>query len=226
MKSKVAIVLVLLALSHRLGAAGEAPRAAQQTESPAASDNAELALLFHDDQSDRQTPSGKAIDWKIVGPRDKARQARVKELYKSDLLLTGDDYYHAAMVLQHGEEPEDFLLCHELCVAAIINGNKNARWLAAASEDRFLMNIDRPQRFGTQFRSIGDSPMTLYKTDDGVTDTLRKPFGVPTLAKARERAMRISETWKSQNQPPLPTPAVVTPVAKAPVAPPSGAAGR
>lgn len=216
MRSRVAIVLVLLVSSYRIGAAGEAPSVAQQTESPAAIDNPELVLLYHDDQSDRQTPAGKAIDWTIVGPRDKARQARVKELYETDQLLTGDDYYHAAMVLQHGEAPEDFLLCHELCVAAIIKGNKDARWLAAASEDRFLMNINRPQRFGTQFQSIGNAPMTLYKTADGVTDALRKPFGVPTLAKAREREKQMNEMWKSQNQSPAQTPASVTPAAGQP----------
>lgn len=54
--------------------------------------------------------------------------------------------------------PDDFLLAHEFCVIAIIKGknDREARWLAASSEDRFLMNIQRPQRFGTQFRSAGD----------------------------------------------------------------------
>jgi hypothetical protein len=216
MRSRGAILLVLLVSSYRLGAADEAHSAAQQMVSSVAIDNPELARLFLDDQSDRQTNPGKSIDWKMVGPRDKARQARVKELYKSDQLLTGDDFYHAAMVLQHGEVPEDFLLCHELCVVAIIKGNKDARWLAAASEDRFLMNINRPQRFGTQFRSMGDAPMTLYQTDGGVTDALRQPFGVPTLAKAKEREAQMNEMWRSQNHSPDPTPASVTPAAGPP----------
>jgi len=56
------------------------------------------------------------------------------------------------MILQHAEAPEDNLLAHELCVVAISKGNFEAKWLAAASEDRFLMRIDRPRRFGTQFR--------------------------------------------------------------------------
>jgi hypothetical protein len=214
MRSRTAIFLLLLAAPYRPGAAAETPGGAQQIAPPVETDNPELAQLYHDDQSDRQPPSGRAIDWNIVGPRDKARQARVKDLYKSDQLLTGDDLYHAAMVLQHGEAPEDFLLCHELCVAAIIRGNKDARWLAAASEDRFLMNIDRPQRFGTQFRSMGNAPMTLYQVDGGVTDTLRKPFGVPTLAKAKEREAQLNEMWKSQNQ--APAPAAVTPAAGSP----------
>ena len=217
MRLRVAMVLLLLASPYQLGAAGEGTDAAQSTGSTVPTDNVELARLYHDDQADRQPTAGKAIDWKIVEPRDKARQARVKELYQNGQLLTGNDYYHAAMVLQHGVVPEDFLLCHELCVAAIIKGNKDARWLAAASEDRFLMNIDRPQRFGTQFRSKSfNAPMTLYKTDDGVTDVLRMSFDVPTLEKARAREKRMNDMWKLQNQSSEPTPAPVTPVAGQP----------
>jgi hypothetical protein len=47
--------------------------------------------------------------------------------------------------------PDDYLLAHELCVVAIGKGEKRARWLAAASEDRFLMALKRPQRFATQY---------------------------------------------------------------------------
>jgi hypothetical protein len=216
MRSPTAFLLVLLVSSHRLAAADDASSGAQKAESSVAIDNPELANLYRDDQSDRQTPPGKTIDWNSVGPRDKARQARVKELYQSDQLFTGNDLFHAAMVLQHGEAPEDFLLCHELCVAAIIKGNKDARWLAAASEDRFLMNIGRPQRFGTQFRSIGNAPMTLYQTDGGVTDALRRALGVPTLAKAKEREAQMNEMWKSQNYSPAPAAAAAAPTAVQP----------
>ena len=54
-------------------------------------------------------------------------------------LQTGADCYHAAMILQHGGEPEDYLLDHELCVVAIGRGEERAKRLAATSEDRFLM---------------------------------------------------------------------------------------
>src|SRR6266508_3877901 len=78
------------------------------------------------------------------------------------------------MVELTADAPEDYLLAHELCVVAISKGNTEARWLAAASEDRFLMSIDRPQRFGTQFRSDGvNTHFKLYKMDSGVTDELR-----------------------------------------------------
>jgi hypothetical protein len=157
--------------------------------------NAELKRLHDEDQADRTPPSGKEIDWTIVSPRDKARRARVKELSAQNRLQTADDYYHAALILQHGDEPEDFLLSHEFCVLAIIKGknDKDARSLAAASEDRFLMNIGRPQRFGTQFRSEGNGPMLLYPVGSGVTDEMRRLMGIHSLAEAKAHEAKINK---------------------------------
>ena len=173
-----------------------APQAtqAQATTQSNLKDNEELAQLYKEDQADRSPKDGKSIDWKVVAPRDKAREARVKELYKTDQLKTGADYYHVAMVLQHADAPEDSLLAHELCVVAISKGEKRGKWLAAASEDRFLMRIGRPQRFATQYRSDGlNSPMLLYKVDELVTDGLRHELEVPSLAQAKEREAKMNE---------------------------------
>jgi hypothetical protein len=127
-----------------------------------------------------------------VGKRDKARLQRVRELYTGAALQTGEDYWHAAMVLQHSSEATDYLLAHELCVVAIAKGFDRAKWLAAASEDRFLQNIGRSQRFGTQYTASGpNAPYRLAPVEDGVTDVLRREFNAPTLveAKAREAEM-------------------------------------
>jgi hypothetical protein len=166
----------------------EAQATATTTES------GELAKLFEQDQADRRQGEGKSIDWTVVSKRDAARLARVKEFYTGNGLQTGADHYYAAMVLQHSSVPEDFLLAHELCVIAIGKGEERAKWLAAASEDRFLMNINRPQRFGTQFRSNGPgTPWRLYEVDPGVTDALRSSMNVPTLAAARKREAEMNQ---------------------------------
>jgi hypothetical protein len=167
---------------------------AQSSSTSATKDNPELARLMAEDQGDRTPDDAKSIDWKIVGPRDAARLKRVKELYAQNQLQTGADYYHAAMILQHGDVAEDYLLAHELCVVAISKGDTRAKWLAAASEDRFLMNIDRPQRFGTQFRCDGPNcEFHLYKLDAGVTDELRKGLDVPSLAEAKAREAKMNK---------------------------------
>jgi hypothetical protein len=132
-----------------------------------------------------------------VLPRDREREARVKALYEAGEIRTGSDHYHAAMILQHGHEPEDFLLAHEFCVVALAKGEPRARWLAAATEDRFLMKIGRPQRFGTQYRSSGpDDPVKLHEVGPGVTDGLRMELGVPTLEEARRREAEMDRSFK------------------------------
>jgi len=160
--------------------------------SPALSDSEELRRLHDEDQADR---AAEAIDWSAVGPRDHARLKRVKELFETDQLHTANDYYRAAMILQHGEVPEDFLLAHEFCVVAILKGknDRESAWLSASAEDRFLMNIGRPQRFGTQFRSEGAGPLRLYTVGDGVTDELRRLMGVHSLAEARAHEVELSK---------------------------------
>ena len=157
-------------------------------------DNQELTRLMDEDQADRTPPAGKSIDWKVVGPRDDARLKRVKEIYQQGQLMTGNDYFNVALLLQHGNTPDDYLLAHELAVVAI-SKKRGIDSMAAVSEDRFLMSIGRPQRFGTQYRSDGPKqPLRLYKVDPGVTDHLRRVMNVPPLAEAKAREADMNKT--------------------------------
>ena len=184
MSSLVSIRVCLMLISRSVRA--------QASANQSLKDNEELKRLHDEDQSDR-TPTD--VDWAIVSPRDKARLSRVKELYLQNRLQTASDYYHSAMILQHGDAPEDFLLAHEFCVIAISKGknDKEAKWLGASSEDRFLMNIGRPQRFGTQFHSEGNGPFRLYTVDSGVTDETRRDMGVHSLAEARAHEAKLNK---------------------------------
>ncbi len=166
----------------------------QNTTRKPTQDNSELKRLHDEDQADRTPPKGKEIDWAIVGPRDKSRLQRVKELLAQNKLQTGNDYYRAALVLQHGQEPEDFLLSHEFCVIAMAKGknDKDTKWLAVSSEDRFLMNIGRPQRFATQFRSEGNGPIRLYQVGAGVTDEMRRIMGLHSLAEVKAHEIELN----------------------------------
>ena len=164
-----------------------------QGSSPSSKDNEELARMFKEDQDDRK-PGVQGIDWAKVKPRDDARLARVYELYKAGALCTGPDWYRAAMLLQHGNEPEDFLLAHEMSVAAVAKGEAAAPWLAAASEDRYLRKIGREQRFGTQWEP-GTEPGTfrLAPVDSRMTDELRQALGAPSLAEAKAMETRFDK---------------------------------
>ena len=168
---------------------------AQSVSTQPSKDNEELKRLCAEDQSDRTLPLGKSIDWAIVGPRDKARLKRVKELATRNLLQTANDYDCAATVLLHGETPEDFLLAHEFWVVAISKGKNDQATLslAAASEDRFMMKIGRPQRFGTQLHSVDNGPIQLYPVDSGVTDGLRRAMIGHSLAEVKARVVEMNK---------------------------------
>ena len=149
--------------------------------------------MFREDQDDRK-PGLHGIDWAEVKPRDDARLARTRELYVSGALRTGADWFHAALILQHSSEADDYLLAHEMSVVAALQGEKDGRWLAAASGDRFLMTIGRKQRFGTQYEPA-DAPgkFRLAPTDTQVTDDLRALLGTPSLAEAKASASQFDK---------------------------------
>jgi ketosteroid isomerase-like protein len=161
----------------------------------------ELQSLFEEDQADRAP--GKPLDWETIGVRDEAREQRVKELLRAGSLQSGADYYHAAMILQHATEPDDYLLAHDLCVIAIGKGEQRAKWLAAASLDRFLGAIGRPQRFGTQFVSKRSfHPPRLAPVDPNVPDQLRRELNVPTLAEAKVKETQMIKAFEDRRRTP------------------------
>jgi len=55
------------------------------------------------------------------------------------------------------------------------------------------MNIGRPQRFGTQFRSDNGGPLRLYEVGSGVTDETRRYMGVHSLAEARAHEAELNK---------------------------------
>jgi hypothetical protein len=157
-----------------------------------ASVNGELLDLFEADQGDRTGGHG-AIDWKVVGPRDEARRKRVDEIVAAGGAKVADDYYHAAMVYQHGSTILEIKRANELALKAVaLDGDHpRARWLAAASEDRALMYDKKPQKYGTQFHKQGDV-WELWEVDPAITDEERAKWNVPPLAAAKARAVQMN----------------------------------
>lgn len=78
---------------------------------------------------------------------------------------------------------------HQLALKAVEldPANKTARWLAAASKDRELMNQGKAQLYGTQFTMEGER-WVLYQVDASVTDEEREKWNVPPLEAAKRKA--------------------------------------
>ncbi|MBP2017378.1 hypothetical protein J2Z79_000761 [Symbiobacterium terraclitae] len=103
----------------------------------------ELAALYQEDQRDRMNLPADPQGLQAMAERDRRRRARAAALVAEGALTTAQDYFHAAMLLQHGDGPDDFRRAHELALRAVELGHpeqKRARWLAAASLDL----ADRP----------------------------------------------------------------------------------
>lgn len=147
--------------------------------------NAEMTALYDADQADRANAA--KIDWNVVGPRDRSRRARTAALIAAGRLKTGDDFLHAAFVYQHGDSPEDILTAHALAIAATARGRPRASWIAAASLDRYLQRIGRPQIYGTQFVKPGTKWTQEPYHRELISDALREASCVPAMAAQREQ---------------------------------------
>lgn len=144
--------------------------------------NPEMTEIIAGDQGDRAIDPMR-IDWEAVNARDAARRARTRQLLDAGALGTADDFFYAAYVFQHGTTPEDYLLAHALAMAAQAKGRADAAEIAAATLDRFLQHIGRPQVFGTQYAIDASGTASQEPFDRAlVPDSVRTALGGPTLA--------------------------------------------
>lgn len=177
---KHAVVCVLLLAASLLCAQSAAP-----------ADNDDLTKLYRADQSERQ---GTNIDWSALYHRDIERRAQLRQMLANGKVVTGADYYHAAMILQHGENPDDYLLAHVLAVDALSKGNLDARWLAAATLDRYLRSIGQPQIYGTQYKMTADKTWVHETMNENMlSDPVRSAACVVSLAQQNQNLAAASE---------------------------------
>lgn len=152
---------------------------------PAWADNAELARLAAEDQAVR---TGRADT-----SSDDARRERVLEILAAGGIATARDKFNAGIVLQHtgltfcegklqSLSAENYLLAHFLFKEAMAGGIEDAKYLVAASIDRYLSFTKGHQRYGTNRvidQSTGEE--LLVPIDRTVTDEERALYGVPPL---------------------------------------------
>lgn len=156
----------------------------------AASD--ELAEIYAADQDDRKE---NPIDWSVVGRRDRARRERVGALIAAAELRCPADFFHAAMVYQHGHSSSHYLLAHILATAAAFQGHDPAIKLSASTFDRYLGTVGQPQVFGTQLRKMpwedDFSPEPFDR--EIVPDFVRQLYNVPSLVDLEARLERRNQ---------------------------------
>lgn len=144
-------------------------------------DNAELQKMYAEDQSSRMIAN---IDWMKLLTQDSLRRARVYELIREGKIVTGMDYYHSAMIFQHGIDTIASAMAVNQMRKAIELDSSIHKWLLAAAIDRDLMYKGKPQIYGTQYSKKGENSKWERYTIDStqVTDQERQYYGVETLA--------------------------------------------
>jgi len=155
-------------------------------------DNAELKKMYDDDQGSRMVSN---IDWVQLTKNDNIRENRVYEFIKEGKIVTGKDYYHSAMIFQHGKDSVAYGMAVKQMKKAIELDPKINKWLLAAAIDRDLMSRNKPQIYGTQYVKKGENAKwERYKIDTTqVTAEERKHYNVETLAEQviKERNMNL-----------------------------------
>lgn len=155
-----------------------------------------LHKIYDQDQKDRTDEDG-----------DAKRRTQVQRLVTEGKVQSGEDYYYAAFIFQHGQKASDYLYAHILAVTAVSKGFHDAIWLSAASLDRYLHFIKQPQVFGTQYGSPYDSRDDQGAYDQElVSDALRAQWCVaPISAQAKILSdTRAGKKFRSTRICPLP----------------------
>lgn len=168
--------------------------------------------MYLEEQADLPGKGPSAITGPEFDQRGLARLARVRELLAAGEVKTSQDFEEASSLFQHGVTADDYLFAHVLAMEAVAKGDDGARWLMAATLDRYLQFIHQPQVFGTQFpldpnvpHPVQDPHLGMYKgrtlepyNDTLVPDAIRMDFCVPDRA---QQTLNLA-TFNSGTRPP------------------------
>jgi hypothetical protein len=122
-----------------------------------------------------------------VWAADRRRREELLVLLQGGKVNKPQSLASAALVFQHGNCPDHFLLANQLAKYAMNAGEESAGELFAATQDRWLMSQNKPQKFGTQYMHVNGN-WILHEVDPNTTDDERRKYNVPTLAEAQAKA--------------------------------------
>jgi len=81
-----------------------------------------------------------------------------------------------------------------LAKKAVDKGYDPAKWLYAASLDRYLVSRGKLQKYGTQYHRNKNGKYELPSVDSTVTDMSRKELSVPTINEMKQRIKDLNKS--------------------------------
>ncbi|HKG53202.1 MAG TPA: MFS transporter [Anaerolineales bacterium] len=152
----------------------------------------DLVSLYKADKQERiNQPRANTTEYKAMRARDLERRKCVMDIVAADELHTAEDYYYAAHIMNHGDTTEDAENAHRLALRSSELGYRPARWLAAASYERWQMYQVKPQKYGTNYIYDGKKDR-LWDVDPKTTDEERAEWDVPPLAEQLRKAQEAN----------------------------------
>lgn len=138
-----------------------------------------MSDLFMEDQAIRhgieeETPQD-------VSEADLYRRVEVLGYFRDGNLASPGSLIWASFIFQHGNCSDHYLFANKLAKVALDADEEDARWIYAASMDRYLMSQSKPQKYGTQFTWV-DGVYQLYTVDPATTDEERAAYDVPPIS--------------------------------------------
>lgn len=157
-----------------------------------------LARMYAEDQAARQAGFADIPSLLALTVGDWQRLQKARRMVEAQLLSSAADYYHAAMLLQHGSTPDDFRTAQQLAHTAAELGEPRGIKLSALAEDRYLISIGMPQKYGSQFACTPRNGWQLRPVDPAVTDAQRQERQMPPLAEQTAKVARIQALLKGE----------------------------
>lgn len=149
--------------------------------------SAELHAIMQADQDDRKGP----IDWAIIGKRDESRRKRVGEIFGEGCFSKAEDYGAAALVFQHGNQPEHAFQCYLWAKEAVARGllkmgEVDLKLLSLSGADRYLVGKKHKQLFATQYNRLKSNKdcRCLQPIESSFSDQQRIDAGSTTIHEA------------------------------------------
>ncbi len=135
-------------------------------------------------EQDRKLRLIDTCDANVVAEANLNHREAVYDLLAKAKIEEPEELYLAALIVQNADPavcPECFLLAHHLAGRAADLDHDRARYLAAATLDRYLVSSGKPQKFGTQFIVDSAGRYQLVPWDTSTSDSERALWDVPPL---------------------------------------------
>ena len=103
---------------------------------------------------------------------------RAQEILQSGAILESYQFFQLGTIFQHGSEPSHFKKAQELYSISLRMGYSRAISYIGFAQDRYLVSLFMPQKFGTQYFCMNYFECNLYPFNLGTSNEERAKYEI------------------------------------------------